>query len=63
MRPEARVWRKTQRNVLKGVSKGRRRTHRVETQEPVRGSSWQRRHPEVDAAVQAQLTGEPSDEP
>jgi hypothetical protein len=45
MRPEAKVWRKAQRDALKGVSKGRRPTHRVETQEPVRGSSWTRRHP------------------
>ncbi|MCT9932406.1 hypothetical protein N5079_19585 [Planotetraspora sp. A-T 1434] len=45
MRPEAKVWRKTQRDALRGVSKGRRSTHQVETQEPVRGSSWTRRHP------------------
>ena len=45
MRPEARVWRKAQRDADKGVPKGRRSTHQVETQEPVRGSSWARRHP------------------
>ncbi|MET8866488.1 hypothetical protein ABZW11_26420 [Nonomuraea sp. NPDC004580] len=46
MRPEGtRVWRKTRRAALKGVARGRRHTHRVETQNPVPGSSWMRRHP------------------
>jgi len=45
MRPDAKVWRKARRAAEKGVPKGRRHTHKTETQEPVRGSSWQRRHP------------------
>jgi hypothetical protein len=46
MRPhEARVWRKKWRDASKGVPRGRRTTHRVETQAPVPGSSWRRRHP------------------
>lgn len=45
MRPEAGVWRKAARAALKGASKGRRSTHPVVTQPPVRGSTWVRRHP------------------
>ncbi|MCC5574565.1 hypothetical protein IMZ11_02780 [Microtetraspora sp. AC03309] len=45
MRPEVKVWRKTRRDALKGVPKGRRSTHRAEINEPVRGSTWTRRHP------------------
>jgi hypothetical protein len=45
MRPEARVWRKARRAALKGMEHGRRSTHQVKTQEPVRGSTWTRRHP------------------
>lgn len=46
MRPQdARVWRKAHRVALKGVPTGRRATHRVETQDPIPGSSWCRRHP------------------
>jgi hypothetical protein len=45
MRPDARVWRKHQRDAAKGVPTGRRATHRAETQEPQPGSTWTRRHP------------------
>ena len=45
MKPQGRVWRRTRRAALKGVPTGRRHTHRVETQEPIPGSSWIRRHP------------------
>ncbi|HUR74408.1 MAG TPA: hypothetical protein VMZ00_09030 [Sporichthya sp.] len=45
MRPDARVWRKAARAALKGIRRGRRTTHQVETQEPSPGSSWKRRHP------------------
>jgi hypothetical protein len=46
MRPhEARIWRKQWRDALKGTARGRRSTHKVETQEPQRGSTWCRRHP------------------
>ena len=46
MKPEgARVWRKARREALKGVEAARRSTHPVETQEPIPGSSWKRRHP------------------
>lgn len=45
MRPNTRVWRKEQRAALKGVARGRRHTHKVQTQEPKPGSSWSRRHP------------------
>jgi hypothetical protein len=46
MRPEGvRVWRKTAREALKGMPRGRRSTHRAETQDPIPGSSWVRRHP------------------
>lgn len=46
MKPQdTRVWRKTRRAALKGIPTGRRTTHRAETQEPIPGSSWPRRHP------------------
>ncbi|MGR6922641.1 hypothetical protein ACU635_51020 [[Actinomadura] parvosata] len=46
MRPQdTRVWRKARRAALKGVPTGRRTTHRAETQDPVPGSTWRRRHP------------------
>jgi hypothetical protein len=58
MKPEAKVWRKAQRAALKGVSKGRRTTHLVRTQEPTRGSSWQRRHPdETSPWIKRRLAG------
>jgi hypothetical protein len=44
MRPDARVWRKHQRDAAKGVPTGRRATHKAETQEPQPGSTWTRRH-------------------
>jgi hypothetical protein len=46
MKPQdTRVWRKSRRAALKGVARGRRATHRVETQDPIPGSTWCRRHP------------------
>lgn len=52
MRPEGtRVWRKTGRDALEGVPTGRRATHRVETPEPIPGSTWSRRHPAVLTAI------------
>jgi hypothetical protein len=47
MRPHdnTRVWRKSQRAAQRGTSRGRRSTHRTETQDPIPGSSWVRRHP------------------
>jgi hypothetical protein len=45
MRPDARLWRKAARAALKGIRRGRRTTHKTETQEPRPGSTWSRRHP------------------
>lgn len=45
MRPNARVWRKAACAALKGIRRGRRTTHKTETQEPTPGSTWSRRHP------------------
>lgn len=41
MRPDARVWRKSQRATEKGIPTGRRATHKVETQQPDRRSTWE----------------------
>ncbi len=46
MRPDGvRILRKSRRAAWKGISRGRRGTHRVETTSPQRGSTWHRRHP------------------
>jgi hypothetical protein len=45
------VWRKARREALKGITRGRRSTHKVETQDPIPGSSWVRRHPRSYALI------------
>jgi hypothetical protein len=44
MKPDARVWRKTRRDAIRGIKRGRR-PRRVLIEAPRRSSSWLRRHP------------------
>lgn len=40
MRPEVSLWRKHRRAAEKGVPRGRRTTHKVETQQPHQNDPW-----------------------
>lgn len=45
MRPDAGVWRKATRRATRGISRGRRTTHKAQPNLAQRGSTWARRHP------------------